>query len=355
MKIAVDAMGGDYAPEALVEGVLLAIPQCPADLLLVGNEARLREILSRDKRASSVEVVHAPETIGMGEAGPMAIRRKREASLSVAMRFLAEGKVDAVVSAGNSSAIVATARHFVGLVPGLRRPAMAVHLPTLTGGVLLVDVGAHAESSSIHLAQSAALAHAYLKVTNRLDHPRIGLLNIGHEPIKGTRIVQRAAALMKRTSLCFIGNVEPQGLFFDRTDIAVCDGFVGNVVLKLYEGLSDNLLRFLEARLDAKRESPEGGLRRIVDQVREIYDYQSVGGAPLLGVQKPVIVAHGHSLGPAIANATLFASRIAEDRVFEHLGEDLERDSILTELKHHNAMLVLESFKNKWGRKRTDS
>jgi glycerol-3-phosphate acyltransferase PlsX len=349
MKIAVDAMGGDCAPRAVVEGVLQALPQCPASIVLIGNESQLQEFPDLANNASSMEIVHAPETIGMGEAGPMAIRRKREASLSVAMRLLSEGEVDAVVSAGNSAAIVATARHFVGMMPGLRRPTMAVPLPTSTGNVIIADAGAHAEANSIHLAQSAALADAYLKLMNGSSHPRIGLLNIGEEPIKGTRAILRASALMKRSSLNFVGNVEPQGLFCDRVDVAVCDGFVGNVVLKLCEGLSANLLNFIESQLIADRENEQSGLWQIVRRLRKTYDYQSVGGAPLLGVRKPVIVAHGHSHAPAISNATLFAYRVVRERVIERLSEALEGDSILSELKHQNAVLMLESLRNKWG------
>jgi glycerol-3-phosphate acyltransferase PlsX len=348
MKIAVDAMGGDHAPEALVEGVLLAMPQCPARLVVIGDDGRLQALLGPET-ASSIDIVHAPETIGMGVAGPMAIRRKREASLSVAMRFLAEGSVDAVVSAGNSSAIVATARHFVGMLPGLRRPSLAAPLPTPFGKVLLLDVGAHAEATGIHLAQSAALASAYLKVTDGLSNPRIGLLNIGQEPIKGTRVVRRASALLKRSPLHFIGNVEPQDLLGDRTDIAVCDGFVGNVALKLYEGLSETLLQFFEAQLEGHEEGVGKELRRTCDRFRETHDYRNVGGAPLLGIRKPVIVSHGSSRGPAISSAIHMAIQIAGDQIYERMGEELEKDSVLAELKLHNAMLMLDSFKGKWG------
>lgn len=349
MRIAVDAMGGDHAPEAPIEASLLAKPQCPADLILFGNEIQLRQTLSRDKEALSTEVVHAPQTIGMGEAGPMALRWKREASLSVAMRYLAEGKVDAVVSAGNSSAIVATAKHFVGLVAGLRRPAMAVPLPAPAGKVLLLDAGAHAAADPIHLAQSAALAHAFLKVTENLAHPRIGLLNIGQEPMKGTKVIQRAFDLLERSRLNFIGNIEPQGLFTNQADIAICDGFVGNVLLKVYEGLSETLLQLLESRLHDAAADARHMLHEAFGHFQQAYHYENVGGAPLLGIRKTVIVAHGRSQGPALANAIQLAHKMAEDRVYERMREELESDPILAELKHDNALLMLEKFKHKWG------
>ncbi len=350
MRIAVDAMGGDYAPEAVVEGALLAKPQCPAELVLFGKETQLREILSRFGAASSVQVVHAPQTIGMGEAGPMAIRWKREASLSMAMRFLAEGSVDAVVSAGNSSAIVATAKHFVGLAPGLRRPAIAVQIPTPSGKVLLLDAGAHTTTDTVHLAQSAVLAHVYLKITEGLDSPRLGLLNVGQEPSKGTKAIQRAFTLLKRSRLRFVGNVEPHGLFTDEVDAAVADGFVGNVVLKVYEALSETFLRFLDSRLDrcvevAARDELESSSRYL----HGLFNYEKEGGAPLLGVRKAVIVAHGRSRGSAVAEAIQQAFRSIRDKVCERMNDYLEHDPLLSELKHYNALLTLENLKSRWG------
>ena len=349
MKIAVDAMGGDHAPEAIVQGSLLARPQCPTDLVLIGNEARLRILLGSFDSASSIKVVHASQTIGMGEAGPMAIRKKRDASLSVAMRFLAQGDVDAVVSAGNSSAIVATARHFVGLTPGLRRPALAVPIPTPSAKVLLVDAGAHAEANTVHLAQSAALAHVYLKVTEPLNPPRIGLLNLGQEPMKGTKVVQRAFAILERSRLRFVGNVEPSDLFAERVDAAICDGFLGNVLLKMYEGLSETLLQLLDAQLEEDELPVREGLHQIFERFRKAHHYQNVGGAPLLGVRKPVIVAHGRSQATAIANAIHLASHLARGGVFQAMADELEKSSLLADLKHIGAMTMLENFKKQWG------
>ncbi|MCE5244673.1 MAG: phosphate acyltransferase PlsX [Syntrophobacteraceae bacterium] len=349
MKIAVDAMGGDNAPEAPVRGALLAKPQCQADLLLIGNEIQLRTVLGHTDENAGIEVLHAPEIIGMGEAGPTAIRKKREASLSVAMRLLGEGEVDAVVSAGNSSAVVATAKHFVGLVPGLRRPSMAVSLPGYAGRVLLLDAGANAESDTIHLVQSAALAHAFLKVSEGLDSPRLGLLNIGQEPIKGMRVIQRAFALLQRSHLRFIGNVEPTELFSDRTDAAICDGFVGNVLLKTYEGLSEKLIRFFEAHSGEWSEPLRDEMQQLLQAYNRTHHYQNVGGAPLLGTRKTVVVAHGRSQGRAIANAIHLASRLAGEEVFRRMSDQLMEGGILAELKHLSTIMMLESLKTRWG------
>lgn len=349
MRIAVDAMGGDFAPEAAVEGALGAELQCRAELVLFGHEDRLVEILERRAVTSRVRVVHAPETIGMGEAAPVAIRRKKDASLVVAMRCLAEGSVDAVVSAGNSAAIVAAARHYVGLVQALRRPAMAVALPTPEGSVLLTDAGANAAADAVNLAQSAGLANFFLKVTANETRPRVGLLNIGHEPIKGTRAIQRAFSLLTRSRLHFVGNIEPQGLFGGQIEAAVCDGFVGNVLLKVFEGLSETYLKLLEFQLDPGLAEARKALREAFDRFQKRYHHEAVGGAPLLGVRRTVVVAHGRSTGSAIANAILVAGNLVRDRVFARMDEELEQDGILSELRHDNAFYMLEHLRSKWG------
>ena len=349
MRIAVDAMGGDHAPEALIEGALLAQPQCADDIILIGNEARLSNLLALSDSSASLKVVHAPQVIGMGEAGPVAIRKKRDASLCVAMRLLAENEADAVVSAGNSSAIVAASKYLVGLNAGLRRPAMAVPLPTRSGRVVLLDAGAYAEANSIHLAQSAVLAHAFLKVTGGLSQPRIGLLNIGQEPLKGRKVVQRAFNLLERSRLHFVGNVEPNDIFAGRADAVICDGFVGNVLLKMYEGFSETLLRFLESQVETAGGEFRKDFAAIVDRFKRNYQYEYVGGAPLLGVRKVVVVAHGRSGATAIANAICYASRLSGEKVYERLSEELEREGTLAELRHQNALLMLEQLKSKWG------
>jgi glycerol-3-phosphate acyltransferase PlsX len=351
MRIAVDAMGGDFAPEAVVEGALGVVPQSCADLFLFGHEDRLGEILADRVGAERVEVVHAPDAIGMGEAAPVAIRRKREASLSVAMRYLAEGAVDAVVSAGNSAAVVASARHYLGLVHGLRRPAMAVSLPTLEGSVLLTDAGANAAADAVNLAQSAGLAHFFLKVTEGVATPRVGLLNIGHEPIKGTKVIQRAFALLTRSRLNFVGNVEPQGLFAGQIEAAVCDGFVGNVLLKVFEGLSETYLKLLEFQLDPGVTRAREVLRDAFKRFQKRYHHENVGGAPLLGVRKPVVVAHGRSTGSAIANAILLTGKLVRDRVFSRMEDELGEDGILADIRHDNAFYMLGHLKSKWGLK----
>ncbi|NLI81058.1 MAG: phosphate acyltransferase PlsX [Deltaproteobacteria bacterium] len=345
MRIAVDAMGGDYAPEAIVEGSLLAEPRSANQLVLVGHEQRIREILRQHDRGSAMEVVHAPEAVSMDEPGPTAIRRKRDSSVSTAVRFLAEDKVQAVVSAGNTSATVAAAKHYLGLIAGIRRPALAVHIPTPTGRVLLLDAGANSEANAIHLAHSAALAHAYLEVAQEIVKPRVGLLNIGQEPGKGKKQVQRAFALLSRSALNFIGNVEPQEFFRDRADAVVCDGFVGNVLLKMYEGLLENLPHFLgNQEADAS-----GPLMHINHRIPSVYHYRSVGGAPLLGARKVVVIAHGRSEAGAVANAIHLAGRLFAANICGRIEQLLERDRLIADLKHHYTLLMVDQFRSRWG------
>jgi glycerol-3-phosphate acyltransferase PlsX len=285
----------------------------------------------------------------MEEAGPIAIRKKRDASLNVAMQMLAGGEVDAVVSAGNTSAIVAAAKHYVELLPGLRRPALAVSFPTDTGRLVLLDAGAHAQAGTVHLAQSAALAHIYLKVTQGLDRPRIGLLNIGQEPVKGTRAVQRAFSLIKRSGLNFIGNIEPNDLFAGLADAVICEGFVGNIILKMYESLSEGLVRELGKKVEKCSFETRDELGRILEGFGRSYHYSHVGGAPLLGVKKPVVVAHGRSDSTAISSAIQLTCRVAAEGICRKMSTELEQDSALADFKYFNALLILENLKKKWG------
>jgi phosphate acyltransferase len=348
MRIALDAMGGDHAPEEIIAGALQAEPLNAAELVLVGDQEKLKNILGRLEGGQHLKVLHAPETVGMEETGAKAIRTKRETSLSVSMRLLAENRVDAMVSAGNSAAIVANARHLLGLIPGVRRPALAVPLPTPNGNALLLDVGAHAEASTVNLVQSAALAHVYLKVQTGMDQPRLGLINIGHEPVKGPKFVRRAFALLKRSRLHFIGNIEPHDLFSERVDALICDGFVGNVLLKLYEGLFGGFSDFVQTRfLDYQQE--RGGGQNTAAGYRTILQCQNTGGAPLLGVRKTVVVAHGRSRATAITDAINLACSLVNNKIYEMMAEELRNDSILHELKHLSSLMLLEKLKPRWG------
>ncbi|QCQ22626.1 phosphate acyltransferase PlsX [Desulfoglaeba alkanexedens] len=355
MRIVLDAMGGDRAPRSLVEGALLARTRCPAEIVLAGDESTLRPLFadllkSRPEAAVSggVSIVHAPEVVGMDEAGPAALRKKKASSLAVAMGLLAAGEADAVVSAGNSAAVVAHAKHHLGLVPGLRRPVLAVVIPTLRGNALLLDAGAHVEAKGIHLAQSAVLADAYLRLKDGLTRPRIALLNIGEEASKGPKVVRGAYGLLERTTLHFIGNVEAHQVLEGTTDAVVCDGFSGNNLLKFLEGVAEFLRR--SAAIEPCLEPASGGSpsSNPWKEWAERMAARELGGAPLLGVLKPVVIAHGRSEAPSIANAVGEAFLSASSDLFRRMAEDCEQSRILSELKHQHAVYALERLKQTW-------
>ncbi len=343
MKIAIDAMGGDNAPRSVLEGALLAGASCPADLVLIGNEPVIREAL-HSGLPPRTEVVHAPQVVSMDESGPTAIRKKRQASINVAMRMLAEGQVDCVVSAGNTSGVVAAAKHFVGLLPGLKRPAIAVSFPTLDARPVLLDAGAYPESEALHLAQSAVLAHVYLRVCRQIERPALCLLNIGSEAVKGTKAVQRAFTLLNRSGLNFIGNREPNDLFDGKADAVICDGFVGNIVMKMFEGFSESMMGALGARIGQE----PAGLGPVLDDFKKSCGCRHVGGAPLLGVKKPVVVAHGRSGPSAIQSAIRLAFEITRDGTFEKMSDFLEQGGSPVDFKHFSGLLFIENFKNRW-------
>jgi len=347
MIIAVDAMGGDHAPQAVVEGALLAEAAAPVNLILTGDEYRLRDLLGPAARLSTIQIAHAAETVGMEEAGPVVLRTKKKSSLSVAMRLLGEGKADALVSAGNSAAVVATGKHYLGLLPGLRRPAIAIPLPTLDGQVLLLDGGAHDQVTSIHLAQCAILADAFLKATTGISQPRLGLLNIGTEPAKGPPLVQGAFALLERLPLCFVGNVEPHQLLKGDLDAVICDGFVGNVLVKTLEGLFEFYSQ-CEHDSTAAAATDHPGLARW-RRLAARYHYERVGGAPLLGVRRPVVMMHGRSRARAVANAIALAQELVAKRVYPNIAAREEENNLLYESKRLYTGWMLGRLKDRWG------
>ncbi len=350
MNIAVDAMGGDQAPRAIVEGVRRAVTAGSGamQILLIGDEQRLQRLLDASQQTLPVRIVHAPETVEMGEIGPLALRRKKKSSLSMAMRLLADGEVDAVVSAANSSAIVVMSKHFVGLVPELKRPVLALFLPRPGGRLLLIDAGAHDHSNSVILAQSAVLADVYLRIVGKLAHPRLGLLNIGCEPLKGPPEIRGAFAFLERTPVHFVGNVEPHQLFEAPIDAIICDGFTGNIVLKLLEGVFE--LYLCSRRGGGPGPPSEQDLRTgDWDRLAERYRYQKVGGAPLLGLRKPVIVAHGRAEAEAVCNAVHQACEVVRQRMYQRLERYERQRGYLAEIKAHYSAWRLGRWKGRRG------
>ncbi len=314
-RIAVDAMGGDHAPRAIVRGAAQAVSEeADIELFLVGDEDRVRaELPSLNGLADRVHVVHASEAIDMDEHPVEALRRKKNSSLVRLARLAAEGTVDAVVSAGNTGAFAAACQLKMRVLPGISRPGIAVTIPTFFGPFVLCDAGANIHAKPHHLYEYAVMASLYSERLLGVDAPRVALLSIGEESLKGTELVRQAHGLLKADdSIEFVGNLEGRDLFNNVCDVAVCDGFVGNIVLKLAEGLAEGLFRMMSSEIKESGPSAAERFEDVLKGLRERHDYSAYGGAPLLGVDGTCIICHGRSNERAIRNAVLTAKRFRQ-------------------------------------------
>ena len=327
MKIAVDAMGGDYGPAPAVEGAVQAAQELDIDVVLVGDESQIRDQFVRlgcsDPRLT---IRHATQTVGMHESPASVARKKRDSSVWVATELVKTGEASAVVSAGNTGASMVAAFFILGVIKGVERPAIAATLPTLTGTAVLLDAGANVDCTAQHIEQFALMGNEYGKYLFGKPSPRIGLLSIGEEDTKGNELTKEALKLLKASSLNFVGNVEGRDVFNGGADVIVCDGFIGNVALKIAEGVAETIKKLLLKEIASSRlgrltyfflASP---LRRI----RRRMDYAEFGGAPLLGVNGISMICHGHSSVKAIKNAIGRAKGLAESRLVELIQRDIE-------------------------------
>jgi glycerol-3-phosphate acyltransferase PlsX len=324
MIIAVDAMGGDRAPEAVIEGALQAARTLDVTVALVGPADRLHdELARRDPAAPGISIVHAPDVIGMDEAPLAALRRKPRASVRVAAELVASGEARAFFSAGHSGATFLAAHSAFGLIPSVERPALAVTVPTLNGLSVLLDAGATLDCRPEHLLHFAELGAAYASVAAGLTTPPVvGLLSIGEEAGKGNDLIREAHRLLRASALNYIGNVEARDMFSGRVDVIVCDGFTGNIALKVGEGLVEALERMLRDELGGALVSQIGALltRRAFARFRRRVDYAEYGAAPLLGVQGLALVGHGRSSPRAVESAIATAVRLAESGLVDRLA-----------------------------------
>ena len=306
MRIAVDAMGGDFAPASAVKGAVDAAKQYNLEIVLVGDKTKVEEELSKHKFSpESITVHHASEVIQMNESAAVAVRRKRDASICRAIDLVKEKKADAFVSAGNTGAVVCAAMIFLRNLAGVERPGIGIVIPTLKGESLFIDAGANIASKPVHLLQYAIMADAYLRYVLGKNDPTVGLLNIGEEEVKGTGFIKDAYALLEQSKINFIGNVEGKDIYSGECDCIVCDGFVGNVALKVSESMAHAIMEFLKREIKSsllgRITAPI--LKKILSNFKKDIDYSEYGGAPLLGVNGVVIIAHGHSSPNAIKNA----------------------------------------------------
>jgi len=328
VSIAVDAMGGDQAPKAEVEGAIQAAKAYKVNVILVGREELLEPELDKHKewRSLPVQLVHASEQVTMNDSAARALRTKRNSSMRVAARLVHEGVAQGWVSAGNTGAVMATAKIVQGVIPGVDRPALASSIPTLKGAPsVLVDVGANVDCSAQLLAQFAVMGEAYARILLRKDAPRVALLSIGEEEHKGNDLTRNAAPLLKSLPLNFIGNVEGRDLFTGFADVIVCDGFIGNVALKVSEGMADVIRQLLQDSMKMTLKRQIGYLlsRPAYRDFRKKVDYTEYGGAPLLGLKGVCIICHGRSNGTAIKNAIRLAAEFAEAKIGRRIEEEL--------------------------------
>ena len=333
--IAVDAMGGDLGPSVVVPGAIEAARQTGAKILLVGNEATLDGELNRlSPSGVDLEIVHAPEVAGMDEKPSDILRRKKNASIQVACRLVRDGAAQGVVSAGHSGASVACGMFIMGRIPGVERPALASLLPTEKEPVVLLDVGATVDCKPYNIFQFGLMGDAFARDILNKESPRVGLLSIGEEEGKGNSQVKEAYELFKMAqNLNFSGNIEGRDLFTGEMDVAVCDGFVGNVALKLSEGLGLSLSRVLKRELLNSGFLPKLGsllAKSAFRRFAKVVDYAEYGGAPLLGLQKISIVSHGRSTAKAICNATRMATLFVEKETNKRLMETICANEELT-------------------------
>jgi glycerol-3-phosphate acyltransferase PlsX len=327
ITLAVDAMGGDHAPRPEVEGAVLAARELGVGILLTGQPAAIKPELARLRtRGLAIEVVPATEVITMKDSPLQAFRKKKDSSAHVAARLVKEGRADGLVSAGNTGAIMAVARFGLGTLESVDRAALAAPFPTLGGGAsVLLDVGANVDSKPEHLMQFAVMGEIYYRAIFGTKRPKVGLLSIGEEEMKGNELTREAHNRLKQLPLNFVGNVEGREVFAGNVDVIVCDGFIGNVALKISEGVAQLIVGLLKESLQSTLSSQVGSLlsRRAYQTFRKKIDYSEYGGAPLLGVGGVTVIGHGSSNANAVKNAVRVAAGLATAKVNERIEEEL--------------------------------
>ena len=328
MRIGLDAMGGDKAPECTVKGAVLAAEELGYHMTLIGAESAIRkELQGISYPEDKISVINTTQAIGMDEPAALSVRKKRDSSIVRGADMLKKGTFDAFVSAGNTGAVVCAATLSLRLLPGVDRPGIAVILPTLIKPCIVIDVGANIDPKPLHLLQYGIMGDAYAKHILARKNPVIGLLNIGEEETKGTDFVKEVHTMLSESRLNFIGNIEPRDLYRGKADVVLCDGFVGNVLLKVSEGFADAASELLRRELKKSHLITKLGavmLLPIFKSIKKQIDAAEYGGAPLMGVDGSVIIAHGASDEKAIMNAIRAAGENVSHKVNTHVVEELQ-------------------------------
>lgn len=335
MKIAVDAMGGDFAPQSIVEGAFLAAKNHGIRVILVGDEDQVSKELSKYPTSKlPIFVQHASHVVAMHDSPSLVIRKMKDTSVKVAIELAKEGEASGIVSAGNSGAAMALGMYIFKKLEGVDRPAIATTHPTLKGSTVLIDSGGNVDCKSFHLVQFAMMGDAYAKYILGTKEPRIGVLSNGEEEGKGNELTREVHDILSKIDMNYIGYVEGRDLNSGEVDVIVCDGFVGNVALKISEGLWETISAIFkwEARDNIRAKVAYFLMKRAMRRLEKRLDYSEYGGAPLLGVNGNLVISHGASNAKAIMNAILLASDLAKNRLNEHLIEELKEKQDLLRL-----------------------
>lgn len=329
MIIALDAMGGDFAPVVTAEGAIETVNENDdIEVILVGDESAIKKELSGKRYPQNrLKIYHASQVVEMHEPTSIAVRKKKDSSIRRAVELVKNKEADAVVSAGHSGVAMATALLFIGASKGVDRPAIATIMPTLKGAFVLIDAGANVDCNPENLLQFALMGDAYCKAMFGIEEPKIGLLSIGEEDTKGNTLTKEAFKVLKEIPIGFIGNIEGKDIFTGHADVVVCDGFIGNIVLKTSEGLADTIVKMLKREIAEATGGRIGYLfmKPALRNFRKKTDYAEYGGAPLLGINGTCIVSHGRSSSKAIRNALKVANEFARKRVNDLISEEINR------------------------------
>jgi glycerol-3-phosphate acyltransferase PlsX len=329
MRIALDAMGGDHAPTANVEGAIQVVKKSDdIDVVLVGDEHLIsKELSGKIYPEHRIEVLHASEVIAMDDSPSQAIRRKKDSSLKRAIELVKDGNADAAVSAGNSGAMMALAVFIIGSSKGVDRPAIATIMPSIKEPFLLLDAGANVDCSPENLLHFALMGDAYCKHVLNRPNPRVALLSIGEEPSKGNELTREAFKQIEASGVNFTGNIESKDVFMGEADVVVCDGFVGNIFLKTTEGIADVLMKMLRKEIGVSLLGKMGYLlmNTALKKFKKKMEYDEYGGAPLLGIDGSCIISHGRSTPKAIKNAIKKAADFSRKSVYETISKEIQK------------------------------
>jgi glycerol-3-phosphate acyltransferase PlsX len=332
MKIALDAMGGDYAPAVTIEGAIETVDDFEGiDIILVGDENSIRrELDSKRYLPNRISIKHASQVVGMDESPAVAVRKKRDSSISKAIELVKNGEADAMVSAGHSGAVMATSLLFLRASPGVDRPAIATLMPTLKAPFVLIDAGANLHCKPENLFQFGLMGSAYCSAILGRTVPKVALLSIGEEDTKGNDLTKESFKLLKKADINFIGNVDGKDIFTGIADVVVCDGFTGNVVLKTSEGLADAIVKILKREIAEQSVGRLGYLlmKSALISFKKKTDYDEYGGAPLLGINGTCIISHGRSTSKAIKNALRVAADFSEKRVHKVIASEIAKSMV---------------------------